>query len=155
MYDQETGFYYLQSWYYDPAIGRFINADNVISYAGNSLLGCNVFAYCFNNPVNLSDDSAHWPKLSPKTVLSAFSTLVKVAVTVAVSIKSAISTSRKTAIFVTHPLLKGFIDRTWDKPFEACFEPIHMTHVQAARILKKASVDTDLFRIYNIWAEKV
>ena len=104
VYDQETGFYYLQSRYYDPAIGRFINADNVISYAGNSLLGCNVFAYCFNNPVNLSDDSAHWPKLSPKTVLSALSTLVKVAVTVAVSIKSAISTSRKTANTVNSSL---------------------------------------------------
>lgn len=58
-------------------------------------------------------------------------------------------------IFVNHPLLKGFIDRTCDKPFEACFEPIHMTHVQAAKILKKASLDTDLFRIYNIWAGKV
>ena len=104
VYDQETGFYYLQSRYYDPAIGRFINADNVISYAGNSLLGCNVFAYCFNNPVNLSDDSAHWPKLSPKTVLSALSTLVKVAVTVAVSIKSAISTSKKTANTVNSSL---------------------------------------------------
>ena len=28
-YDEDTGFYYLQSMYYDPAIGRFINADSV------------------------------------------------------------------------------------------------------------------------------
>lgn len=27
-YDTETGFYYLQSRYYDPSIGRFINADS-------------------------------------------------------------------------------------------------------------------------------
>ena len=27
-YDSETGFYYLQSRYYDPEIGRFINADS-------------------------------------------------------------------------------------------------------------------------------
>lgn len=28
VYDQETGFYYLQSRYYDPVVGRFISADN-------------------------------------------------------------------------------------------------------------------------------
>ncbi|MGN1195544.1 MAG: RHS repeat-associated core domain-containing protein [Acutalibacteraceae bacterium] len=26
-YDVETGFYYLQSRYYDPVTGRFVNAD--------------------------------------------------------------------------------------------------------------------------------
>lgn len=57
--------------------------------------------------------------------------------------------------FVNHPLLKGFVDRTCGKSFDACFEPIHMTHVQAARILNHTSKDTDLLRIYKIWAEKM
>ena len=30
-YDAETGLYYVSSRYYDPEIGRFINADNAIS----------------------------------------------------------------------------------------------------------------------------
>lgn len=30
-----------------------------------------------------------------------------------------------------------------------------MTHIQEEKILKRASQDTDLLRIYNIWAEKV
>ena len=30
-YDNETGFYYLQSRYYDPSTGRFINADGYVS----------------------------------------------------------------------------------------------------------------------------
>jgi RHS repeat-associated protein len=30
VYDQETGLYYLQSRYYDPEIGRFLNADALI-----------------------------------------------------------------------------------------------------------------------------
>lgn len=34
-------------------------------------------------------------------------------------------------------------------------EPIHMTHVQAARILNRTSQDTNLLRIYKIWAEKM
>ncbi len=56
--------------------------------------------------------------------------------------------------FVNYPLLKGFVDMTTGHPFEAVFEPIHMTGVQAAKILKNTSKDTDLFNIYNIWSKK-
>ena len=55
-YDNETGFYYLQSRYYDPAIGRFINADSIAS-TGQGYLGYNMFAYCNNNPCCYSDAS--------------------------------------------------------------------------------------------------
>ena len=50
-YDTETGFYYLQSRYYDPEIGRFINADSYASTDATGLLSTNMFAYCENNPV--------------------------------------------------------------------------------------------------------
>ena len=53
-YDNETGLYYLQSRYYDPAIGRFINADCYAS-TGQGLVGYNMFAYCNNNPVSQLD----------------------------------------------------------------------------------------------------
>lgn len=53
-YDSETGFYYLQSRYYDPANRRFINADSYAS-TGQGFVGCNMFAYCLNNPVNYID----------------------------------------------------------------------------------------------------
>ena len=53
-YDNETGFYYLQSRYYDPIISRFINADSYGS-TGQGFLGTNMFAYCNNNPVNYAD----------------------------------------------------------------------------------------------------
>ena len=46
--------YYLQSRYYDPVIGRFINADAYVS-TGQGILGNNMFAYCCNNPVNGCD----------------------------------------------------------------------------------------------------
>jgi len=49
-YDVETGLYYLQSRYYNPQWGRFINADGYVS-TGQGLLGNNMFAYCNNNPV--------------------------------------------------------------------------------------------------------
>ena len=55
-YDSETGFYYLQSRYYDPATRRFINADALAS-TGQGLLGTNMFAYCMNNPVYYADPS--------------------------------------------------------------------------------------------------
>ena len=54
VYDQETGFYYLNSRYYDPAVGRFINSDEYAS-TGQGLLGNNMYAYCQNNPVKHID----------------------------------------------------------------------------------------------------
>ena len=54
VYDQETGFYYLQSRYYDPAVARFLNADSYIS-TGDCVQGNNMFAYCNNNPTNMVD----------------------------------------------------------------------------------------------------
>ena len=56
--DSETGWYYLQSRYYDPAVGRFLNADEVAFIgATNTLLSNNLFVYCENCPVSASDVS--------------------------------------------------------------------------------------------------
>lgn len=53
-YDQETNLYYLNSRYYNPEMGRFINADGIIG-ANEDILGYNLYAYVSNNPVNFSD----------------------------------------------------------------------------------------------------
>ncbi len=37
-YDSETGLYYVSSRYYDPEIGRWINADNVIAGVGGDVM---------------------------------------------------------------------------------------------------------------------
>ena len=61
-YDSETGFYYLQSRYYDPEICRFINADNLelLSTLSGTPGHLNLYAYCNNNPVMYSDPSGHF-----------------------------------------------------------------------------------------------
>ena len=41
-------------------MGRFINADGVID--PTSVLGTNLYAYCLNNPVNMSDSDGNMPK---------------------------------------------------------------------------------------------
>lgn len=58
-YDAETGFYYLQSRYYDPEICRFISADSLeliptLSQIAGQL---NLYAYCNNNPLMYTDES--------------------------------------------------------------------------------------------------
>ena len=55
-YDTETGFYYLQSRYYDPTVGRFLNADGIVG-ANGGIQGYNLFAYCNNNPIIYIDIS--------------------------------------------------------------------------------------------------
>ena len=57
--DKGTGLYYLQSRYYDPNVGRFINADSLLNQ--ESLMGYNMFAYCLNNPVSMSDTTGNIP----------------------------------------------------------------------------------------------
>ncbi len=61
-YDNESGYYYLQSRYYDPVICRFINADDVeiVSVSKDNLAGINLFAYCNSNPVNNVDYFGEW-----------------------------------------------------------------------------------------------
>ena len=54
--DAETGFYFLNSRYYDPEVKRFINADSTF-VAGNALTASNMYAYCNGNPVMGSDPS--------------------------------------------------------------------------------------------------
>ena len=58
--DSETGLYYLQSRYYDPTVGRFLNADDVNYLDVDRLaLDNNLYAYCENDPVQCDDVSGH------------------------------------------------------------------------------------------------
>ena len=57
-FDVETNLYYLNSRYYDPEIGRFINADSQLNQK-DGILGYNMFAYCHNNPIMYSDPTGH------------------------------------------------------------------------------------------------
>ena len=83
-YDNETGFYYLQSRYYNPAIHRWINSDSLIGQAEN-IQGTNLFSYCFNNPVNMTDSTGNWPKLSTIFAVVAVAAVAVAAVAVTVA----------------------------------------------------------------------
>lgn len=70
VYDEETGLYYLQSRYYDPLTGRFLNADVYADTQSGTPLSTNMFAYCENNAINKSDDEGKdaWWIQSPNSV---------------------------------------------------------------------------------------
>ena len=79
-FDSETGMYYLRSRYYDPLVGRFINADSRLPLSGNNNIHYNVFAYSINNPVNLYDLSGQWPTWVNTATRAATNGLKKFAV---------------------------------------------------------------------------
>ena len=60
-FDEETGFYYLNSRYYNPVIGRFISSDGLLGKQGDTI-GHNMYAYCANNPVMYSDITGYAPE---------------------------------------------------------------------------------------------
>ena len=66
-YDTETNLYYLNSRYYSPKMGRFINCDSILITTG-SIISLNTYCYCVNNPANRIDSegrfSFSFPSLS-------------------------------------------------------------------------------------------
>ena len=85
-FDTDTGLYYLNTRYYDPELGRFINADaiDILNTAQEELNGLNLYAYCFNNPVNDIDENGNWSwKRFWKAVLVIAVVVVAVTITVA------------------------------------------------------------------------
>ena len=54
-YDTETGLYFLQTRYYDPEVGRFLNRDSVQYADPETINGLNLYAYCLNNPIEYTD----------------------------------------------------------------------------------------------------
>ena len=72
-YDTETGLYFLQTRYYDPEVGRFLNRDSVQYADPETINGLNLYAYCLNNPVEYVDPTgeAAWYEWLGLVVVSA------------------------------------------------------------------------------------
>ena len=62
-YDEETGYYFLKTRYYNPKWHRFLSPDSDMIAGDNIFLGCNMYSYCYGNPVIYSDSEGKAPKL--------------------------------------------------------------------------------------------
>ena len=106
--------YYLQSRYYDPNTGRFVNVDDpeMLRTASNSdsVLGLNLMSYCHNNVVNNIDETGMWLARLVCGVAAAalFATLANVVCKV-VSIFVPMSKKAIAAITVAFGVLGGVI----------------------------------------------
>jgi len=80
-YDSDIGMYYLNSRYYNPQIGRFLNGDGLLGETGN-ILSTNMYTYCANNPVMYIDITGYIPSWL-KLALVAVAVVAVVAVAIA------------------------------------------------------------------------
>ena len=123
-YDSESGFYYLQSRYYDPEICRFINADGLAS-TGQGILGCNMFAYCGNEPVNGADPSGK----DPFGILDWIDMKI---IHVMIQIKVAIEYSWAMEIYVKGPKGSGYLD-LYDSENDSYYEVKSLKEAKKSR----------------------
>lgn len=94
-YDAETGLYYLNSRYYDPEIGRFLNSDTTdVLEIQDNFDNLNLYAYCNNNPVNCVD-----PDGTVAIELSFIVTLGVAAIVLCVYIVNAIRIAKTTRTY--------------------------------------------------------
>lgn len=69
-YDSETKLYYLNSRYYNPLWGRFLNSDGIVN-SNNDIVSNNLYLYCSNNPISSIDT------LGNKSFAQIISTITK------------------------------------------------------------------------------
>lgn len=100
-------------------MGRFINADTheVIDGANDHMLENNLFAYCFNNPVNLEDSTGTWPSWATKV-------LIGVAVIAAVAVVTVATGGAGAGVagFIAAGALKGAVIGCSHRSREQCCE---------------------------------
>lgn len=79
-FDTETGLYYLLSRYYDPSSMQFISPDDYCYLNVNNVSGHYLYAYCYNNPVNLADCDGHfalWASVLIGALIGLTTTFIK------------------------------------------------------------------------------
>ena len=100
-YDIETKLYYLNSRYYDPMLGRFLNTDEIIG-ANQDIMAYNLYNYCGNNPVTNSDNFGNFFKSIVKKVLNTMRIAKK-----NIAIKKAVKKVSKTVKKITKSISKS------------------------------------------------
>lgn len=111
-YDEENKLYYLNSRYYNPEWGKFINADALIT--GNGLNSNNLYCYCNNEPISQEDSNGYFVSLIKKGVVGGFiSSITKL--TSNIVLKKPILEDVGTS-FVTG-VISGVIDGLFDNYF--------------------------------------
>ena len=109
-YDTDLGLYYLNSRYYDSVVGRFINADGAISDVGGDIRGYNMYSYCFNNPVNMTDPDGNWPQWAKDAVKWVAGNIVKPIVKTVESALSYVDATYSTGLAVSISGPGGVVD---------------------------------------------
>ena len=72
-FDVETGFYYLNSRYYNPQTARFLTPDSlsILDETKSQINGLNLYSYCRNDPVNYYGPSGYFPILLGMILIGA------------------------------------------------------------------------------------
>lgn len=110
--DEESGFYYLQSRYYDPEICRFVNADDisVLGMQINSIYKDSLYVYCNSYPVNNIDLTGYW---FVRAVIAAASGVIFGGLAYAIGKKVGLTGNKLTAFVASFVAVGVIIGLIW------------------------------------------
>ena len=146
--DNETGWYYLNSRFYDIETLRFITMDDV-DYLGasGSVLSYNLYSYCENNPVNHIDTSGN---LSiPRSIISIPVDII--IFTIANPISSTWATITQPIKAGAKKLGKAFVKTTFKKGILRFFNTLKSIIIKVCTKLVPLLKKT-LGRVFKKWA---
>lgn len=102
-YDKETKLYYLNSRYYNPLWGRFLNPDTLLN-ANQDILSYNLYLYCSNNPIVNTD--SHGKGILSSIVKKVKKAVKKVTKVVKTVVKTVVSTVKSFVSSISKPSSK-------------------------------------------------
>ena len=133
IYDNETGFYYLQTRYYDPITGRFLNADDT-QCIQSEVLSSNLYTYCLNNPISYVDYSGKFGMFQPMGPVTIVDNIFNISDKISRSVYYSYQTIRNSFIMTVQMYLLALQNKNQNTFYDFSDQTIYIEKIKQSEL---------------------